>query len=369
MATPIKLRLPLLPSGHLYQLVDLGQINRKRNSTHQYELFLHFIEKSGEDGFQKPIGVLRSCKISMADSYEFIRGSLWDSNGNRVSAGTHVTDESIDKTHRIFPARYSFLLGGRQSIAQRLGTILSPALVTANAPLARLFLAAASENWVIPRQVGGTTILLPCFELLRVLYYEAGLGLLAHYFSRRALSDICIALAAPVAANHYTGHIRVRRKAFTEAQQCIMAELCFNIDYLHTITAVHSNLALALLRNPEGAYPQADFYMHRPVRFQANGFHFQAGHKRYFFVCGLWPLSNPFSFQDLIVDLPAGQQQTVRRKRPGQTTDEPGPGALLFQASTRANPLLDSQEPGSSRYREATVELHARQGIPWPQVK
>ncbi|MGI4821969.1 MAG: hypothetical protein ACRYFV_12235 [Janthinobacterium lividum] len=197
----------------------------------------------------------------MADSHAFLLGSLWDSDGNRVSTGQYVTDTGKNKTHHLFSSLYSFWLGGRQSVARRLDSSFIPSKLASISPLARLFLTAAAESWALTRQVKGRTILVPCFELLRVLFYEAGLGLLAHYFSREPLDAICTAITAPEVANQYTGHVRIKRRSLSGNQQCILAEQCFNPYALRTITAAHSNLAQALLRTPEGAYSQTDFYL------------------------------------------------------------------------------------------------------------
>ena len=367
MPTPLTLRLPSLPPDRLYQLVAHGKINRKRNSTYQYELLLHFVEKSARDGFHQPVSAVLSRKVSLADSYDFVCGSLWDAAGHRVSAGMHVVDEVTGKTHAVFPNRYRFLFGGRQSIARPLATII-PQAILPDAPLLRIFLTTAADNWVLTRQIGGTTLLIPCFELLRVLYYEAGPKLIEYYFRNQDLSAVCTALATPTAINQYTGHLRVRQRGFTKAQQCILAELCFNPPYLRSVTAAHSNLTRALLRQPEGATPQLDFLMGRSLHLEANGFHFQAGGTRYFFVCGLWAQANPFSFQQLQVDLLGGKQQSIS-KSPKDQLGEDTPRSVLFQTRQKPNTALDSREPGSNRYRDATVRTHDKQGVAWPSAE
>lgn len=367
MPTPLTLGLPPLPPDRLYQLVSHGKINRKHNSTYQYEVCLHFVEKSARDGFHQPVSEVLSRKVNLVDSYDFVRGSLWDAAGHRVSAGLHMIDEATARTHAVFPSRYRFLFGGRQSIARPLATIISPALLP-EAPLPRLFLTTAADNWVLTRQVRGITILIPCFEILRVLYYEAGPKLIEYYLRNQNLSDVCTTLAIPTTANQYTGHIRIRRRGFYKAQQCILAELCFNPHYLRSVTAAHSNLSRALLRQPEGATPQLDFLMGRPLHLEANGFHFQTGGNRYFFVCGLWALNNPFSFQQLLADLPGSKQQTINKSISNQP-DKSGSNPTLFQTRQKPDTPLNSYEPASSRYQDATVRTHAKQGVTWPPVQ
>lgn len=367
MPTPLTLHLPALPADRLYQLVAHGKINRKRNSTNQYEMSLHFVEKSARDGFRQPVGELLSTKVSMADSHAFLLGSLWDSDGNRVSTGQYVVNAVTNKTHHLFSSLYSFWLGGHQSVARRLNLLFTPSKLASISPLARLFLTAAADSWVITRQVGGRTILVPCFELLRVFFYEAGPGLLAHYFSREPLDAICTAITTPATANQYTGHVRIKRRGLSDDQQCILAEQCFNPHVLRTITAAHSNLAQALLRTSEGAYPQADFYLGRPIYIQANGFHFQVSQQHYFFICSLWPVTDPFSFRQLLVDAPGSKQRLA--KAAGNQADEPGSQSTLLQTRQRPITPLNSQEPGSGRYRDATTRPHAKQGIAWPRVK
>ncbi|MGI4821968.1 MAG: hypothetical protein ACRYFV_12230 [Janthinobacterium lividum] len=56
-------------------------------------------------------------------------------------------------------------------------------------------------------------------------------------------------------------------------------------------------------------------------------------------------------------------------KAAGKQADEPESQSTLLQAKQRPTTPLDSQEPGSGRYRDATVRLHAKQGIAWPQVR
>jgi hypothetical protein len=328
---------------------------------------LRFVEKSARDSFRQPIGEPQSRKVSMADSHAFLLGSMWDSDGNRVSTGQYITDKGTNKTHHLFSSLYSFWLGGHQSIARRLDSLLSLDQLANTSPLARLFLSAAAESWVLTRQLGGRTILVPCFELLRVLFYEAGPGLLAHYFSREPLDAICTAITAPEAANQRTGHVRIKRRGLSNDQQCILAEQCFNSHASRTITAAHSNLAQALLRTPEGAYLQADFFLGRPIHLQANGFHFQVGQHRYFFACSLWPVTDPFSFRQLLVDAPGSKQRLA--KAVGNQADESSSQSTLLQTRQRPTTPLDSQEPGSGRYRDATVRPHAKQGIAWPKVK
>ncbi|WP_151087869.1 hypothetical protein [Hymenobacter baengnokdamensis] len=303
----------------------------------------------------------------MADSHAFLLGSLWDSVGNRVSDGQYVTDTETGRTHHLFSSLYSFWLGGHQSVARRLNSLLTPAELTSTSPLVRLFLTAASDSWVLTRQTGGRTILIPCFELLRVLFYEAGPGLLKHYFSRESLDTICTVVATPAATNQYMGHVSIRRRGLSTDQQCILAEQCFNHQALRAITAAHSNLAQALLRTPEGAYPQADFYLGRPIHLQANGFHFQVGQQRYFFVCSIWSLTNPFSFHQLLVDAPGSKSRLT--KPAGDQANEPESQSTLLQTRQRPTTPLDSQELGNGRYRDATVRPHAKKGIAWPQVK
>ncbi|QKG51840.1 hypothetical protein [Hymenobacter sp. BRD67] len=328
-------------------------------------MLLHFVRKSARDGFHQPVGEVLSRKVNLFDTYDFVRGSLWDATGQRVSAGMHITDEATTKTHPVFPHRCHFLFGGKQAVARPLTTVIPASSLPEN-PLHRLFLTTAADNWVLLRRFEGLTILIPCFELLRVLYYEAGPELIEHYFHNQDLAVVCSALEAPTAANQKTGRIRLRKYGFTKRQQDILAELCFNPHSLRNVTAAHSNLKRALLREPQGATPQLDFFVGRPLRLEANGFHFTAGNASYFFVCGLWAQTNPFSFQKLFVTPPPGKQPVGDKEADGEEATRK---SALYQAKQKPDTRLNSQEPGSSRYRDATVRTHDKQGVAWPPAE
>lgn len=374
-ATPRRLRLPAIPAGHLYQLIHHGKINTRREDTDQYELELHFVEKGPGDGFRKPLGQVRACKINLADSYEFILGSLWEVSGekspreaNRVSAGLYLADKNRRWPHRILPDTYSFLSATERYSAQQLNSLLPPALIANTPALRASFLSSIPDTWVITHRLKHKTIIIPCFELLRVLYYEAGRATIDLFWSKQPLAATCSVIAAPTAANGRTGHVSIRRGMFSEAQQCILAELCLNAKYLHTVTETHSDLTLALRDHPAGAYPRVDLHLGHRVRFQANGFHFKVGEENYFLACGLWPLSNPFSFEHLVVDLPTGQRAAAAERQATQASLLEEARRGLLRADTRQNPALDSLEPAGRRYGEATVLLHPRSGIGWPHV-
>ena len=365
MPNPLTPELPALPPDHLYQLVAHGKINRKRNSTYQYEMLLHFVVKSARDGFHQPVGEVISSKASLLDTYDFVCGSLWDAAGHRISAGMYMLDEGKTKTYPLFSSRCHFRFGGKQAVACPLTKIIPASSLPKN-PLHRLFLTTAADNWVLPRYAKGTVILISCFELLRVLYYETGPGLIEHYLRNQDLSVVCTALEAPTAANQHTGRIRLHKHGFTKRQQDILAELCFNPHYLRNVTAAHSNLTQALLRTPEGATPQLDFLMGRPLRLEANGFHFKVGKVSYFFVCGLWAQANPFSFHKLLVVPPPGRQPVAHK---GNKEDKHTSKATQYQTEQNSGTPLDSRKPGSSRYRDATVRTHDKQGVDWPTAQ
>lgn len=84
------------------------------------------MEKGQKDGFRKPVGEVRTCTIKLADSYEFIRDSLWEADSDRVSDGRYIADATRKRPHRILATTYSFRLGAQQHIAVRLDTLLPP---------------------------------------------------------------------------------------------------------------------------------------------------------------------------------------------------------------------------------------------------
>lgn len=366
MPTPLKLSLPILPDGHLYQLIHQAEIRRSPlASTLQYQILLYFIEKSPKESFRKSHGAAIPHWIEIGDSYDCVRGSLWTDRGKPVSDGRKYRDEVTKEKFTLLNSICTFQIGAEPLVAVKLGDLFPEEIVKLNS-----FLDTVPDTRVLVKKIAGKTIIIPCFEILRVFYYQAGDALTNHFFSNEPLFAICHAVVAPSQDNNFTAHIELYDNRFSERQSAVLGEMSLNPAYRRAVEAAHSRLSELINSAPgnDETYPHIDFHVGRDFEVKANGFGFEVDSVPYFFVCRLWPIQSPFCFEALVVDLTDDPRLgPVSDEHFTESTDGVS-GGVRFRADMSNEPPLDSGPPGSSRYQGASIDAGERSGAVWPGV-
>ena len=284
----LEVQFPPLPAAGYYQLLHVGLVRRRLANSLESEALAYFQVGPGPDS---PVvasdWVVKP--VSMQSAALLIPGSRWSASGQLLSAGSHA-----------YPERRTVLLGSRAPRPRRLRQLLP-----AGAVLPPALHAELRNVWYVLLEADTERRLIPCFELLRAFYYQAGGKLVDYFFSRLPLEAICWPVMAPNPTTNFTAHFCVAAQLDRPHEARVLAELLFNPAYRATIQRAHADLAMAwhahaTRRMGTEGHLKTSFRLGRAVSVTAHGTAFTVGNQAFFWVSCLVPPRDWFSFRSVV---------------------------------------------------------------------
>jgi hypothetical protein len=277
----------LLPAAY-YQLLHVGYMRNIPTNPLDQEVLAYFqvAPKSNSPIFEPELVVQ---PINMQRAALLIPGSQWSTDGYLLSDSSHTYPD-----HRVISLGANVPRLQPLSKALPIGTVLPPALHT-----------ALLSAWYTVLDVGRERILIPCFELLRAFYYQAGGKLVDYFFSRLPIEAVCWPIMPPTIATDFTAHFCVAAQLGNPQEARVLAELLFNSSYRTTIQRAHAYLAMewqaCITRHlvPE-VHPKVSFSLGKEISVTAQGVAFTVGSQDFFWVSRLIPVPDWFSFHSVV---------------------------------------------------------------------
>ena len=344
----LKLDLPPLPEGHLYQLAYVDYCRLAPNSKFQKQVAAFFRIKQASDSYTRPLGDPLVRWVHLAEALMLVPSSLWDAQDGKnkmVSDGRfYVPDSPTGHTPLpIINTKKTLVLGQLPRRPQQIKDVFSN-----SAAFKSSFLRSRGNSWVITHYQDNQTFIIPCFEILRTFYYIGTPHLIEFFFSLTPLSILCQLLEAPTQNNKQKARIAVATDGFSKHQLCVLAELCLNQSYSQAIERAHNRFFPTALRQEEGKTVKVDFCLGRDVKLEVTGFAFTYEERPFFWVCGIRGYAPYWSFKQLEYAL--GSDHRIGEVTSG---DEPSispvvSGQVITPASTTSAPVFDSGEAGAS---------------------
>jgi hypothetical protein len=266
----LDVRFPPLQAASYYQLLHVGRVRHLPASPLDQEALVYFQVGPGPDG--EPIGSgLVAQQVNMQRVALLIPGSRWSASGQLLSDGSHA-----------YPAYRTVALGAHVPHLCRLSQVLPAGTV-----LPPVLHAALRDAWYAVVDAGAERLLIPCFELLRAFYYQAGGKLVDYFFSRLPLEAVCWPIMAPTPATDFTAQFCVAAQLGRPHEARVLAKLLYNASYRAIIQRTHAELAVAWHeRATRGlvaeAYPKAFFNLGKTVSVTAHGTTFTVGEQAFF---------------------------------------------------------------------------------------
>jgi len=165
------------------------------------------------------------------------------------------------------------------------------------------FWITQGETWVICISFSEKKIIIPYFELLRVLFYNASRRLTQYFFSQSPLELLCRSLSLPSAQNSFLTHFCVASEELSVAEARILGGLSsdsamirvFNFarTYFHNVPTMKSGFSHKTKEISAGQ-------LNKNILFNAKGYNFKSNNENYFWVDSLEIITSPFNFRQAI---------------------------------------------------------------------
>ena len=224
---------------------------------------------------------------NIAASEEILSHAINSTFASKLICGTiWIHSEEPDKTNHILPADYKcFTINPGLINAQRLRDLI---------PLEALspskFWAVHNDTWMVCINSNDTKIIIPYFELLRVLFYNISRRLTDFIFSQASINSLCIPIEHPNESNSMTARMCVATTECTSQEARLLGSLLFDNQLLIAFNISQSYWRSALSRNNTGLTDKAstinigDF---DNTSFNASGCSFSYNGEKYFWAHNL----------------------------------------------------------------------------------
>ncbi|RZK44665.1 MAG: hypothetical protein EOO61_02970 [Hymenobacter sp.] len=144
-----------------------------------------------------------------------------------------------------------------------------------------------------------TTVLLPCFEMLRAFYFEESAKILAFLFSQLSISSLARVIIYPTESNSHRARICIAAKHLGTSAVRVIAELLINPNYYHTLRHALNQLFISRKNNINDFYINALFNFDKLIDIQIGGKEFVINNKKYLLAESVLPATNYYSFDKL----------------------------------------------------------------------
>lgn len=230
--------------------------------------------------------ITRAINIYLAGS--LICGSLWVDSLELSRFEYHDNSES-----------QVFELGTRKVSAVLLKNIINPVTLVPEA-----FWLTKGNTWVICVELYEKNIIIPYFELLRILFYQASNRLTRFFFSFLPLDSLCRPIISPKEENSWYGAFYVSSVKLSSLEARVLGGLLFDqalknifdLSQTHWLFPDFSNTIYtsnACITKPVGN-------LEISTLFNANGYNFTHNNDKYFWVNSLEMINSPYNFHELL---------------------------------------------------------------------
>ncbi len=229
-----------------------------------------------------------SYAISSVYAGKLICGTIW----------THDKDSGKKESYILPTDCYTFNTSPGTLYAQRLKHVLS-----AEALSPSKFWKIHNDTWVICVNSGHKKIIIPYFELLRVLFYNKSLRLTDYIFSQKPINSLCSPLIFPDRNNFLTGRYCIAAAKCSYSEARLLGCLLFDPQLIYAFNAsqaywqVTASKNGVLLADKADSMPVGDF---GTSYFSASGYNFSHDKEEYFWVHKLTVIQYNYKFDTLL---------------------------------------------------------------------
>ena len=218
---------------------------------------------------------------------ELICGSLWTKRKNSTKTRQYGPFDS-----QVFWAGANSL-----SIIQLQNVINLSDLTPAS------FWMTQGETWVVCVSFGNKKIIIPYFELLRVLFYHASPRLTQYFFSQSPLELLCRPLNLPTIQNSFITHFCVASEELSMAEARILGGLLSDPAMMRVFNFARTywqNVPTMKVSSTHKKREKTAGQLNKNVLFNASGYNFKSNNKDFFWVNSLEAITSPFNFRQVI---------------------------------------------------------------------
>ena len=323
--------LPTLGAGQYYRLLHVGAATHLPSD----ELTITgYFQPWQQQPFLASASMPLARQIAIHRTESLFPGSLWDAQGvGQARPASCPTDQRL------------WYAGARPFEIVRLREAVD---LTDLVPAA--FWALQGDTWVAVVDHGTERVLIPCFEVLRALYYHAGERFIRYCFSQLPWSLLCRPALAPTPATGHRAQMYVAATRLAAPEACVLGGLLFDPLLLRTLNQAQAHWARA--EPGQAVYAKTGGQLGRNVLWRAEGHAFAHGHSTCFWVASLTPVTSPYNFRWLLYHglasnaFPLGEASNLPEcsdlfsyGAPKTRAARPQPtGAVLFSTQSGAGP-------------------------------
>jgi hypothetical protein len=302
--------LPKVPSGGCYQLLFVGGMRRQPGSSMEFEIGLFFQFRPSACHTYTVEGDILQRYVHYHHAPLLVAGSLWTEEGKLIATGA-----------TLLKAQRSISFGEHVSQTSTFSNLFSD---FSSMPIH--LHPTQKDSWCMVLKSERETILIPCFEILRALFYRVEAILLDLFFSQLPLKLFCSVdtlvsdLAFPISHRHriWRVEIKVSSHRFLSAPSIrVLAELACNAQAYLTLLKAQTYQFNEWASNQQyDPYKEVQFWISpllgHSVKAHINGRYFSHGDNNYFLADSFISLENFNSFRKILV-------QFLKKKTPTPT--------------------------------------------------
>jgi hypothetical protein len=228
---------------------------------------------------------------------EIICGTLWEKAGG------------LDKKEYILPTDYhTFTIESETLYAHHLSQVVEVQFLTLPK-----FWMQHEDTWVICLKSGNKRVLIPYFELARVLFYQTSRRLTDFILSQTPTQFLCRPLVAPAAHNDFTARFCVTATNLTAPEARLLGNLLFDPEVGHAFNVAraywltNASTSQELLLEKRGAIAVGNF---SNLSFNASGYNFSYDEEDFFWVNQLEISRYDYVFDKLLFYPLSNKQET-----------------------------------------------------------
>jgi hypothetical protein len=285
MQLPPKAQISIDKSTSVYKLIHVG-LPSTDHSLGIYTIPCYFQPWSAEQNCALSSNVTTRI-INSCLAGDLNCGSLWSTWQTKITESPCRNAES-----------HIFQISNNPVLLNNLQDIINPATLTPSS-----FWAGQGRTPVIYLECNGKNIIIPYFELVRALFYNASQRLTRFFFSQLSLESLCRPFDAPSIENSFLARFCVASTDLSMLEAQVLAGLLFEPSMYRTLNFAQSYWRSFLIPNPPKASKSKSTNIgtiNCDAIFNANGYSFTHEEKLYFWVNTLNIINSPYNFEQVI---------------------------------------------------------------------
>jgi len=268
-----------------FKLIHVGKPQRNYK-TGSYHINCHFQPWSTEQNCPINNDILIHC-INSTFAGELACGTLWTNKNIKNKAKyTRPTEHQ------------NFHTGPNKLYAKLLKFAINTESLTP-----KDFWRKQEDTWIISIEYDDKIIIIPYFELIRVLFYQTSHRITNFLLSQTPLDQLCRPLTSPSIDNSFIARYYVAATNLTAPEARLLGSILFDpsINYIFNVTQTYWRIASSennlINFNKVDSLVIGDF---KNLSFRANGYNFVCDRKNYFWAESLDITEQAFCFKKLL---------------------------------------------------------------------